>query len=698
MMLETYSETDGARVWRVGGEDHNSSRFFNREMSWLAFNGRVLALADDERVPLLDRVRFAAIFGGNLDEFFRVRVAGLSDQVEAGVTSQTPDGRGPQEQIDAIASIARHQIERAQLIWRDELIPRLERSGISIVAWDDLEVADRLYFTELFETRIFPTLTPLAVDPGHPFPYISDLSLNLAVVAADPHDGRRLFARVKVPPPLPRFLRAPDDDRFVPVEQVIAAHLQHLFPGMTIVEHHLFRVTRNADLTVKEGEADDLLAAVETELRRRRFGRAIRLEITPSMSDQVRELLVRELDLEAEQVYECASLVDLTGLFTLAELPRADLHDPPFTPVTPPALSNPDVDIFTVLRGADVLVHHPYHSFATSVVEFIQHAADDPHVLAIKITIYRTSGDSPIIDALIDAAEQGKQVAVLVELKARFDEKANIEWARQLEQAGVHVAYGLVGFKIHTKVCMVIRDEPEGIRRYVHIGTGNYNQLTATRYEDLGLLTTDARVGADVTHLFNFLTGYGRGIGYDTLLVAPDSLRQRLGELIDNEIRSGNGRIIIKMNSLVDPALIDRFYLASSAGVQIDLIVRGICCLRPGVRGMSDNVRVRSIVGRYLEHSRIYSFANGDGPGKPVYLIGSADLMPRNLDRRVEVLVRVDDIDLQAQLQEILDVSLADDQLSWQLDRDGVWARAQRPDGLDSQEWFQRAASGSVAG
>ena len=698
MMLESYAETDGALVWRVGGEDYNSSRFFNREMSWLAFNGRVLALADDERIPLLERVRFAAIFGGNLDEFFRVRVAGLSDQVEAGVTSQTPDGRGPQEQIDAIAAIARHQIERAQLLWRDELIPRLERSGISIVNWGELDVADQVYFTELFESRIFPTLTPLAVDPGHPFPYISDLSLNLAVVAADPHDGRRLFARVKVPPPLPRFLRAPDEDRFVPVEQIIAAHLEHLFPGMTIIEHHLFRVTRNADLTVKEGEADDLLAAVETELRRRRFGRAIRLEITPSMSREVRELLVRELDLEDEQVYECASLVDLTGLFILADLPRAELHDPPFTPVTHPLLSNPDVDIFTALRAHDVLVHHPYHSFASSVVEFIRHAADDPHVLAIKITIYRTSGDSPIIDALIDASEQGKQVAVLVELKARFDEKANIEWARQLEQVGVHVAYGLVGFKIHTKVCMVIRDEPDGIRRYVHIGTGNYNQRTATRYEDLGLLTTDPRVGADVTHLFNLLTGYGRGIDYDTLLVAPDSMRKRLGELIDNEIRSGDGRIIIKMNSLVDPALIDRLYLASSAGVQIDLIVRGICCLRPGVRGMSENIRVRSIVGRYLEHSRIYSFGNGDGVGKPVYLIGSADLMPRNLDRRVEVLVRVDDDASKAHLQEILDVSLADDHLSWRLDSDGVWVRAQRPEGLDSQLWFQRSASGSVAG
>jgi polyphosphate kinase len=698
MMLETYAQTDGARMWQVGGEDHNSSRFFNRELSWLAFNGRVLALADDEQVPLLDRVRFAAIFGGNLDEFFRVRVAGLSDQVEAGVTSHTPDGRGPQEQIDAIAAIARHQTERAQRLWHDELIPRLERAGVAIVDWSDLEPADQTYFTELFESRIFPTLTPLAVDPGHPFPYISDLSLNLAVVAADPHDGRRLFARVKVPPPLPRFLRAPDDDRFVPVEQVIAAHLQHLFPGMTIVEHHLFRVTRNADLTVKEGEADDLLAAVETELRRRRFGRAIRLEVTPSMSTEVRALLVRELDLEDEQVYECQSLVDLTGLFTLADLPRADLHDPPFTPVTHPLLANPDVDIFTALRSADVLVHHPYHSFASSVVEFIRRAADDPQVLAIKITIYRTSGDSPIIDALIDASELGKQVAVLVELKARFDEKANIEWARQLEQVGVHVAYGLVGYKIHTKVCLVIRDEPDGIRRYVHIGTGNYNQRTATRYEDLGLLTTDTRVGTDVTNLFNFLTGYGRGIGYDTLLVAPDSLRSRLGELIDNEIRSGNGRIIIKMNSLVDPALIDRLYLASSAGVQIDLIVRGICCLRPGIRGMSENIRVRSIVGRYLEHSRIYAFANGDGMGKPVYLIGSADLMPRNLDRRVEVLVRVDDPPLQSQLHEILDVSLADDRLSWQLDGEGVWARTQRPEGLDSQEWFQRAASGSIAG
>jgi polyphosphate kinase len=667
-------------------------------MSWLAFNGRVLALADDDRIPLLDRVRFLAIFSGNHDEFFRVRVAGLSDQVEAGVTSHTPDGRGPLEQIAAIAAIARDQTARAQALWRDELIPRLDRSGIVIVDWSDLDAADQLYFTELFETRIFPTLTPLAVDPGHPFPYISDLSLNLAVVAADPADGRRLFARVKVPPPLPRFLRAPDRDRFVPVEQVIAAHLKHLFPGMTILEHHAFRVTRNADLTVKEGEADDLLAAVETELRRRRFGKAIRLEITPSMSDEVRLLLIRELDLEMSQVYDCESLVDLTGLFTLADLPRADLHDPPFFPVTHPLLADPDVDIFAALRGADVLLHHPYISFETSVVEFIRRAADDPQVLAIKITIYRTSGDSPIIDSLIDAAEQGKQVAVLVELKARFDEKANIEWARQLEQAGVHVAYGLVGFKIHTKVCMVIRDEPDGIRRYVHIGTGNYNQRTATRYEDLGLLTTDARVGADVTHLFNFLTGYGRGIGYDTLLVAPDSLRKSLGEFIDNEIRSGEGRIILKMNSLVDPDLIDRLYLASSGGVRIDLIVRGICCLRPGVRGMSENIRVRSIVGRYLEHSRIYSFANGDGPGKPVYLIGSADLMPRNLDRRVEVLVRVEDHALQSQLQEILDVSFVDDQLSWELDSEGVWSRTQRPLGVDSQQWFQQAASGSIAG
>ncbi|HUP76369.1 MAG TPA: polyphosphate kinase 1 [Acidimicrobiales bacterium] len=698
MMLQANTETDGDLVWRVGGEDHNSSRFLNREMSWLAFNGRVLALADDERIPLLDRLRFVAIFGDNLDEFFQVRVAGLSDQVEAGVTSQTADGRSPQEQLDAIASITRQQTERAQALWHDELRPRVERAGVTIVDWPALDLADQQHFTELFHTRIFPTLTPLAVDPGHPFPYISDLSLNLAVVLTDPHDGRRLFARVKVPPPLPRFLRSPDEDRFVPVEQVIAAQLEQLFPGMRIAEHHLFRVTRNADLTVKEGEADDLLAAVETELRRRRFGRAIRLEVTPSMSHEVRALLIRELDLEADQVYECESLVDLTGLFSIVDLPRADLHDPPFTPVTHPLLANPDVDIFAALRNNDVLVHHPYHSFATSVVEFIQRAADDPHVLAIKITIYRTSGDSPIIDALIAAAEQGKQVAVLVELKARFDEKANIEWARQLEQAGVHVAYGLVGYKIHTKVCLVIRDEPDGIRRYVHIGTGNYDQRTATRYEDLGLLTTDPRVGADATNLFNFLTGYGRGIGYDTLLVAPDSLRKSLGEYIDNEIRCGDGRIIMKMNSLVDPTLIDRLYLASSAGVRIDLIARGICCLRPGVRGMSENIRVRSIVGRYLEHSRIYAFANGDGPGKPVYLIGSADLMPRNLDRRVEVLVRVEDEELQAELQEILDVLLADDHLSWELDSAGVWSRTQRPQGLDSQQWFQRAASGSVAG
>jgi polyphosphate kinase len=489
-------------------------------------------------------------------------------------------------------------------------------------------------------------------------------------------------------------LKTPSGDRFVPVEQVIAAHVPQLFPGMEVTEQHVFRVTRNADLTVKEGEADDLLAAVETELRRRRFGRAIRLEVTPSISAEVRELLVRELDLEADDVYECLSLVDLTGLFALGDLPRPDLRFPAFTPVIHPALADGELDIFTRLRARDVLVHHPYQSFGSSVVEFIRQAANDRDVLAIKITIYRTSGDSPIIDALIEAAEQGKQVAVLVELKARFDERANIEWARRLERAGVHVAYGLVGFKIHSKVCLVIREEADGIRRYCHIGTGNYNQKTAALYEDIGLLTANWRVGADVTNLFNFLTGYGRGIVYDTLLVAPDSMRSSINELIANEIASGSGRIILKMNSLVDADMIERLYAASRAGVQIDLVIRGICCLRPGIPGLSDNIRVRSIVGRYLEHSRIYYFANGEGAARPTYLIGSGDLMPRNLDRRIEVLVKVTDPSLQRDLRTILDLAIDADSMAWELDSEGNWAKHVPPRRVDIQESLQQLALG----
>jgi polyphosphate kinase len=684
----------GSVMATVGGDDHNETPFLNRELSWLSFNERVLALAADDR-PVLERAKFLAIFADNLDEFFQVRVAGLKDQVAARVSAPTPDGRTPDEQLDEIRGVVDRLTAEHERLWTDEVRPLLRKIDIDVVDWGDLSAGERDELGALFHERVFPVLTPLAVDPGHPFPYISDLSLNLAVLLASPDSDRRLFARVKVPNSLPRFVQLRSSTRWVALEQVIAAHLDVLFPGLVVHENQLFRVTRNADLTVKEGEADDLLAAVETELRRRRFGNAIRLEIAASASAEVRELLVRELDLDPDDVYERSSLVDLSALWQFYDLNRPDAKDPAWSPITEPRLSDEDRDesIFDELREGDVLVHHPYSSFTSSVVEFIRQAADDPTVLAIKITIYRTSGDSPIIEALIDAAEKGKQVAVLVELKARFDESANIEWARRLEQSGVHVAYGLVGFKIHTKVCLVIRDEPDGIRRYCHIGTGNYNPRTARLYEDIGLLTADAEIGADAAHLFNFLTGYGRGIGYRWLLVAPETLRPGLEELIQREIDApGGGRIVMKMNSLVDPAFIEHLYAASQAGVEIDLIIRGICCLRPGVPGLSDNIRVRSIIGRYLEHSRVYYFANGDGAGRPVHLIGSADLMPRNLDRRVEVLVRVRDPELRLRLDEIVAVNLLDDALAWRLQSDGTWQRNDPPGEFDSQLRLQELA------
>jgi polyphosphate kinase len=683
----------------VGGDDRNPTRYLNRELSWLAFDARVLALAEDPSIPLLERVKFCAIFSSNLDEFFQVRVGGLKDQVAGRVLKPTPDGRTPAQQLDEIRRSVLALNARAERLWREQLLPGLADSGIEVVDWAKLEPHEQDTLGDVFHDRIFPVLTPLAVDPGHPFPYISDLSLNLAVLLRDPRDDRRLFARVKVPSSIPRFLRLPDSMRFVAIEEVIAAHLDQLFQGIEVVEQHTFRVTRNADLTVREGEADDLLAAVETELRRRRFGRAIRLEIGASISDEVFELLVRELDIEADDVFHTGAMLDFTALWTFVGLDRPDLSDPPFSPVSHPRLVDDDgdeVDMFAVLRHRDLLLHHPYTSFTTTVGAFIRQAAIDPQVLAIKLTIYRTSGDSPIIDSLILAAENGKQVAVLVELKARFDEQAHIEWARRLERSGVHVAYGLVGYKIHTKTCMVIRDEPDGIRRYCHIGTGNYNPRTAGLYEDLGLLTSDPVVGSDVAQLVNVLTGYGRGVEYQRLLVAPETMRSGLEALIDQEITSGNGRIVMKMNSLVDPDLIDRLYLASSAGVQVDLIIRGICCLRPGVSGLSENIRVRSIVGRFLEHSRVYEFANGDGPGRPAILIGSADLMPRNLDRRVEALVRVVDPELQAELQSVIAVNLADDQQAWRLDRDGVWTRRHGPRGIDAQRRFQELARDSI--
>ncbi len=686
-------ETSPATV-RVGGWDHNDTTVFNRELSWLAFNARVLHLAADRSVPLLERAAFLAIFSSNLDEFFQVRVSGLHDQLAAGITKPTADGRLPGTQIEEIRRVVGGLTAQHQATFLDEVRPALRHEGIALVDYAELDDDQREHAAVQFRQRIFPVLTPLAVDPGHPFPYISDLSLNLAVLMRDPRDDRRLFARVKVPNTLARWM--PVDDVHVPLEQVIAAHLPLLFPGMEILEHHAFRVTRNADLTLEEEDADDLLVAVEYELRRRRFGRAVRLEISASMSDEVLDLLLRELDLDPTDVYASLAPLDARSLLELVDSERPDLRWPAWQGVTEPSLvldEDEPTEFFSVLRRGDVLIHHPYSSFSTSVIEFIHQAAVDPHVLAIKLTLYRTSGDSPIIDELIRAAERGKQVAVLVELKARFDEAANIGWARRLEQAGVHVAYGLVGLKIHTKTAMVVREEADGVRRYCHIGTGNYNHRTARIYEDLGLLTADPVVGDDLADLFNYLTGYGRDIEYERLLVAPEGLRPGLTALIDGEIASGRGRIVMKMNSLVDAPMISKLYEASQAGVDIDLIVRGICCLRPGVSGLSDRIRVRSIIGRYLEHSRIFQFGNGEGPGQPVAYIGSADLMSRNLNRRVEALVRIADPALAGRLQEVLDVALTDDRLAWTLDGDGVWTRRCGPAGVDSHERFQHLAT-----
>ncbi|MEQ1786587.1 MAG: RNA degradosome polyphosphate kinase [Acidimicrobiales bacterium] len=663
-------------------ESAAAPRYLNRELSWLDFNERVLSLAEDDEVPLLERAKFLAIFSQNLDEFFQVRVAGLKEQVSAGIGSPSPDGRTPAQQLLEVRERVERLVLRQQRLFLDRTVPALAANGIRLSSWDELDDDDEKFMVETFEHRIFPVLTPLAVDPGHPFPYISNLSLNLAVRLRDPVTKERRFARVKVPDLLPRFVVMPDGERFVPLEQVIAAHLGQLFPGMEVESTDTFRVSRNADLTLEEEEADDLLAAVEIELRRRQFGRAVRLEISAGITDEVRELLQRELDLGEDDTYRCDGPLDLGGLWSVHALDRPELKDPVFQRVSPARLDNGEderPDFFAVLRDGDVLVHHPYDSFRTTVEEFIRQASTDPHVLAIKMTLYRTSGDSPIVRSLIRAAERGKQVAVLVELKARFDEGANIEWAKALETAGVHVVYGLVGLKVHTKTALVVRDEPEGIRRYCHIGSGNYNSKTARIYEDVGLLTSDADIGADLTQLFNFLTGYGRDVRYQTLLVSPHTTRSGMEALIRAEAdvarSGGRGAITLKMNSLVDTRTIDALYDASQAGVAVDLVIRGICCLIPGVPGLSEHIRVRSIVGRYLEHSRIFRFANGEGIGQPKVLIGSADLMPRNLDRRVEALVAVDEPELQARLDEILAVNLADDTLAWELHEDGSWVR-----------------------
>ncbi|MEQ8841983.1 MAG: polyphosphate kinase 1 [Acidimicrobiales bacterium] len=679
---------------QVGGWDDNDTDFLNRELSWLAFNARVLTLAIDDEVPLLEQLAFLAIYASNLDEFFQVRVSGLDDQVAAGIHTRAPDGRTPREQVAAVREVVTELGAEHERVVLTQMLPALREHGIELVDHAELTPAEVEEIEERFRARIFPVLTPLAVDPGHPFPYISDLSLNLAVVVRDLVDGRDRFARVKVPNTLPRWMQLGDADRFVSLESVIAAHLGSLFPGLEIVESHVFRVTRNADLTLEDTEAEDLLAAVEVELRRRRFGRAVRLEVASTMSPEVLDLLQRELDIEESEVYPTAAPLDATSYFEIATLDRPDLRWPDWQGITEPQLEAEEgrVDFFEVLRKGDVLVHHPYSSFNASVVEFIRQAALDPDVLAIKLTLYRTSGQSPIIDALINASELGKQVAVLVELKARFDEAANIGWARRLEKAGVHVAYGIVGLKIHSKICMVVREEADGIRRYCHLGTGNYNHRTARFYEDLAVLTADPEVGEDLADLFNGLTGYSQSHEFQRILVAPQHLRARLTELIRREADSGRGALVFKMNSLVDPQMIEELYAASQAGVDIDLIVRGICCLRPGVPGLSDRIRVRSIVGRYLEHSRIYHFANGDGVGQPLTYIGSADLMSRNLDRRIEVLLEVTDPVALGRLQEVVDINRTDDRLAWTLDGSGTWTRHRGTVGIDGQERFQQLA------
>jgi polyphosphate kinase len=676
----------------VAAETDGAQRYINRELSTLEFNSRILALAETSNLPLLERTKFLAIFGSAMDEFFQVRVAGLKDQQAAGISGTAPDGLSVSDQLATIRSQVELLFARRGATLMGDVLPGLAEQGVHLADWESLDGEDRDWVERVFVERIFPVLTPLAVDPGHPFPYISNLSLNLAVIVRDPVGGARRFARVKVPPVLPGLIAMPDGKRLVVLEQVIAAHLGWLFPGMEIESHHPFRVTRNADLTLEEEEADDLLLAVEMELRRRRFGRAVRLEVDASMTEEVRTLLARELDLRPEDVYDVTGPLDLTALWVIYNLDRPELKEEPFIPVTPARLAGNDgeaVDAFSAIRQGDILVQHPYESFAESVEMFITQASRDPDVLAIKQTLYRTSGDSAIVRALIRAAERGKQVAALVELKARGDEAANIGFARALEQAGVHVVYGLVGLKTHSKTSLVVRQEGDGIRRYCHIGTGNYNASTARLYEDLGILTAEPEIGADLTDLFNYLTGYSRRVEYRRLLVSPTTLRPRMVELIEREADRGTqGRIVWKLNNLVDPGIIDALYRASQAGVDIDLVVRAICCLRPGVPGLSENIRVRSIVGRWLEHSRIYYF----GAARGEYLVGSADMMERNLDRRVEALVPVTAPEMQARLQEILDLDLADDTRAWELDGDGNWRKVRCTVGVSAQQALQELA------
>ena len=674
--------------------DVDVDALLNRELSWLDFNSRVLAQAREQQVPLLERVKFVAICSANLDEFFQVRVSALKNQVDAGITAPGPDGRSPARVLLEVGDLVADLVAEQERIVIGDLLPAMRAEGIELVSPASLDDRGREEIAALFRDRLFPVLTPLAVDPAHPFPYISNLSLNLAVMVSDPEDGERRFARVKVPSLLPRLVALPDGVRFVPLEEVIAAQLGDLFPGMRIEEHWFFRVTRNTDFTVAEDEAEDLLEALEIELRRRRFGRAVRLEAQAGMPPEMLSMLLDELDLDEDDVTLHRTLIDLTALFQLVTLERPALRDEPWKGVTPSrvqAIARGEKTWFETLRERDVFVHHPYESFGNTVESFVAAAADDPKVQSIKMTLYRMSDDSDIADSLARAAERGVQVAVLVELKARFDEQSNITWARKLERSGVHVMFGLVGLKTHSKCALVVRDDDDGLHRYAHIGTGNYNSRTARVYEDIGLFTADPEIGADLGELFNHLTGYSKEERYRKIVVAPTQLRLRLHELIDNEIACGTaGEITAKVNSIVDSDLIRALYRASAVGVRINLVVRGICCLRPGVPGLSENIRVRSVVGRYLEHSRILRFANGSGRGKPLYLIGSADLMERNLDRRVEVLVPVRDRGHRTRLDNVLEELQADDAAAWELGSDGQWVRRGDPSAVHPQTRIHR--------
>jgi polyphosphate kinase len=661
--------------------------YFNRELSWLDFNQRVLELAEEEDVPLLERLRFCAIYANNLDEFFMVRVAGLFDQLDAGIDARGPDGLAPGEQIDAIQARVLELDRRLHACFDGELRPALEEEGIRIVSLRTATPEERREIDIRFHEQVFPALTPLVIGLGRPFPYISNLSLSLGVLLRDPESGTEIIARVKVPKELlGRFLPVGDGGKaFVPLEEAIAANLNVLFPGTEVIDHGYFRVTRDADFTVSD-EADDLLQAVQDEIRRRRFGEVVRLEIAAGMNPKLREQLIDALRLEAREVYDVDGLIGLDDLTLIADIPgHAELRYPPWSPVTQPRLQGEDeepVDMFAAIRQADLLVHHPYDSFATSVERFVEQAVADPHVLAIKHTVYRTSDDSPLVPSLIRASERGKQAVCMVELKARFDEEANIHWAKSLEESGVHVVYGIPGLKTHVKAIVVARREGDRVREYVHIGTGNYHPKTARLYTDFGLFTADPEIGADVAEMFNFLTGYGRPAEYRKVLVSPTTMRDRIVEEIEATVeahRAGKeARIALKMNALVDAGCIQALYEASRAGVRVDLNVRGTCCLRPGVPGVSENIRVVSIVGRFLEHSRVYAFLRGE---ETRVLMGSADLMPRNLDSRVELAAPVENPELRAELLDVLERCFTENANAWELGADGKWTRLSPPAG-----------------